>query len=112
MGYYTDFSLETVEENGMTRCSECDTLYEVDHKKNIAKHIGGYNPFEDVCKWYSYEKDMTAYSKNYPNTMFILSGEGEESGDIWKAWYENGASYRETARVQIADFDASKMVND
>lgn len=82
MGYYTRYSLETdandatVEDAILTRIKE----------------LSGYNygPFEDECKWYSFDKDMIAVSKEFPDVLFTLYGEGEESGDVWKAQYKNG----------------------
>lgn len=42
------------------------------------------------CKWYSWQEDMIEVSKLFPDTVIHLDGDGEESGDNWKAQFLNG----------------------
>jgi hypothetical protein len=134
MGYYTNFSLEIEDSNeeipqclhkipeGARFCPECgkpvgffDAQYVVG--KWAKEHPGpdGYNIDElleeqwDSCKWCEHEKDMRALSLEFPKFLFILSGEGEESGDIWKEYYLNGKMQRSEAEIVIAPFDKSKL---
>lgn len=44
------------------------------------------------CKWYEHDTDLKEFSKLYPDTLFILSGEGEEALDLWKMYVKNGKS--------------------
>ena len=46
----------------------------------------------------------------YPETIFVLEGEGEESGDIWKKYYLDGKCQTSKAEVIISEFDESKLV--
>ena len=69
----------------------------------------GFNPFEDSCKWYDHDKQMREISKKYPETIFILEGEGEESGDIWKKYYLNGKCQVAKAEVIIPEFDETAV---
>lgn len=48
--------------------------------------IGG-----DSHKWYEHDDDMNAISLQFPDLYFVLYGEGEEHGDIWRSFYHNGA---------------------
>jgi hypothetical protein len=74
MGYYTNFEVEIFPKN--------PELYQ--------HFIDEYYIGEDT-KWYSYDTDCKRISKSdYPNTLIILSGVGEESGDIWKKAFLNG----------------------
>ena len=41
-------------------------------------------------KWYSWEEDMIEFSSNYPNILFLLSGDGEDRGDVWFARIKDG----------------------
>lgn len=41
-------------------------------------------------KWYSHDEDMMKLSKLFPHMIFKLHGEGEEQGDIWDSYYQNG----------------------
>jgi hypothetical protein len=99
MGYYTLHQLEIVKGNdGVT-----------DYKKEISE-LSKYNDcFSDEIKWYEHETDMREYSLKHPNTLFKLSGEGEESGDIWAEYYLNGNMQRVIAVIVFDDFDESKL---
>lgn len=37
--------------------------------------------------WYDHDYDMQALAKKYPNLTFILDGEGEQQGDVWRSMY-------------------------
>ena len=63
---------------------------------NHAENIGvlskyGNDVWDDEVKWYDCEADMREYSKKYPDLLFIIDGRGEESDDVWRHWYRNGA---------------------
>ena len=98
MGYYTSFKLEVV----------VDRNDEIDYEKVVVNHIG-HDPFEDESEWVSHEKDMKEISKKYPQVLFELKGEGEDSGDLWKTYFKNGKMQRCTARIVYDDFDEAKM---
>lgn len=36
--------------------------------------------------WYDCEKDIVAAAEKHPDVLIILDGEGEEQGDIWRAF--------------------------
>jgi hypothetical protein len=78
MGYYTQYELET---------DDCDTDK---HIFALRLETGYSCLFEDECKWYEHEKEMAAYSVNHPAVQFRLSGQGEESGDVWVKWFKAG----------------------
>ena len=52
---------------------------------------------------------MKTFSEKYPLVLFIISGEGEESGDLWKAYIRNGMMQRAQATFAFEECDASKM---
>jgi hypothetical protein len=99
MGYYTSHKLEIVKGN--------DEF--TDYEEEISKISGYNNPFDDSCKWYDHEKHMREYSKNHPNTLFKLIGDGEENGDMWHEYYLNGKMQRAKAEIVFADFDEAKL---
>jgi len=72
MGYYTSFSMQIIPDDDY----EIENKF-IDYMENEVKYG---NPLEDVNKWYDYEKDMREFSKRFPDTLFKLHGEGEESG--------------------------------
>ena len=51
-------------------------------------------------------KDM---SLQFADILFELKGEGEEAGDVWKAYYLNGKEQICRAKITFDEFDESKM---
>jgi hypothetical protein len=98
MGYYTYFELEVKSGNGWMQ-----------EYKDDLKEIVGYNPLLEDTKWYSFEKDMRELSLCCPSTVFMLSGSGEENGDLWKAYFLNGKMQMCKAMITYDDFDHSKL---
>lgn len=100
MGYHTCFILtyddpnSTISDdaghrNVWTRMFEISGI-DPDQLENC-KEDNGYISFDDI-KWYSYENDMKKLSLEYPQLIFNVYGEGEDSNDRWEARYENGIS--------------------
>ena len=54
---------------------------------------------------------MISISKKFPEVLFTLSGEGEESGDIWMKYFKNGKVQNANTKVTISHdpFDESKL---
>ena len=63
----------------------------------------------DECKWYNHDTEMLDLSKKFPNVIFKLHGEGEETGDIWDTYYKNGKMQHCQAEMVIAPYDESKL---
>jgi len=109
MGYSRNFELVL----------ECDLTVEargliMDHLKSsygeadIALTRDG-DTYES-CRWYSYDKDMKSFSVMYPNVFFILEGKGEENGDAWRNYYQDGKGQRCEARYVYPDYKENLMV--
>lgn len=101
MGYYTKHKLEIIEGND----NKTDYISEI-------VEISGYSSslFKgEEYKWYDSDIHMKYYSKKHPNTVFRLSGEGEESGDIWVKYYKNGKVHSCKARITHDTYDESKL---
>ena len=95
MGYYTYYTVETEPHNDVA-------IMEVEKLSGYGSTvIDGH----DSVKWYDCEKDMTTISKIFPDTTFIVSGDGEESGDIWKRWFKDGKSKYAKADMTIKEPD-------
>jgi hypothetical protein len=116
MGYYTNFSLKVhLLIGGKVADLVDDAPLEAVIKdlrarnENAAFALDDNGFTEERCKWYDYAVDMGLFSLKYPNILFTLSGEGEESGDIWKAYFLNGKMQLAKAEVQIAPFDPEKL---
>lgn len=113
MGYYTKFDLDVI--SGQSDPVELERFYQ---DQGNDKTFGSYDlPLDlndsEPMKWYDWKKDMEALSMDYPNVLLVLSGEGEESGDIWKSYFMNGQSQVVKAKVvfDAPDFSSFKRVS-
>jgi len=98
MGYNTDYTLTT------------DTKLENTKKfSDKFTDITDYYLEELSGKWYDWNEDMIKISKLYPDTLFTLHGDGEESEDIWTHYFKNGKSQNAKAKITIESFDESKL---
>ena len=52
---------------------------------------------------------MKEFSKLFPIALFSLSGEGEEQGDIWVEYYQNGKMQEAMAKITYEEFDVNKL---
>ena len=93
MGYYTKFDL--------TMYPRQDEKKELEILREIAAKIYSYSSEEisdstaewclsDHMKWYDNYDDMIEISKKFPDITFVLEGEGEEAGDLWVKYFNNG----------------------
>ena len=99
MGYYTNY---TVEVQGSIDTEKFKERFE---------EVTGYAwAHLDNIKWYYWVEDMKQLSKEFSDTLFIVYGEGEESGDIWKAYFKNGKQQVSKAQIVFEDFDETKLV--
>lgn len=63
----------------------------------------------EPTKWYDHEKDMLSVSREWPDRVFRLDGEGKESGDIWVKFFKDGQVQMVKAEIKLGDFDSSKL---
>jgi len=121
MGYLTRFSLEVDASDNLKPVHGVDkdgnpaTIYlresmTIDDYEKFITVEAGFNPFEDECKWYDHEVDMRTVSHAFPNTLFTLTGEGEENGDMWVKYFKYGKIQRAPAKITYDEFDEAKLV--
>ncbi len=92
MGYYTTYALLSYESErdliDQKEMKEEDTEKMFDWIKDNASGMRFENL--DDAKWYKAEDDMTALSIRYPDVIFELYGNGEDSDDSWKSVFYKG----------------------
>lgn len=103
MGYYTSHKLEIV--GGHMDILE--QIIENDPQTFYGLYKDG-SPLDSV-KWYSHQEDMKQLSKQYPDLVFKLTGEGEETGDMWIEYHKNGKMQDCHAKITFEDYDESKL---
>jgi hypothetical protein len=98
MGHYTAYKLEMRPENKDLYRQICREWTEFDYALGCGQ-----------AKWYEHEEDMLAISRKHPETLFILSGEGEEGGNLWKKYFQKGLIQSAYAQIVYPEFDESKL---
>lgn len=99
MGYYTYFTLEVkgvrskIEANRLCDCLNDmgivpDVLNEDFHYDQKHSHVFFFS--DDSAKWYDSDEDMKKVSRQFPGMTFMLHGDGEDSGDLWEAYFHDG----------------------
>ena len=110
MGYYTEFDVTIYEEG---QFPDGHALSEYDSAKlfNDGMPTGGpeWESLDESMKWYDYDKNMVKLSKAYPNHVFHIIGDGEESDDNWMEVFFNGKSTSSTAILSYQPLDLSKI---
>ena len=109
MGYYTTFKLELKNHNGSAELDRVGTEYRLARaslEKMEMAHLLG-EPHH--TKWYGYEEDFKQVSKQAPSVLFVVSGEGEDSGDGGRHYFLNGKSQYCPAQITYADFDRNLL---
>lgn len=112
MGYETYFELDLLEIN-KTKAHEleaklCQDPTLAEHQQNLAEQFAA--DFEQRTKWYDSHENLIEYSKQYPDVIFILSGEGEEAEDLWKSYYKNGKGQQTRAVITYPDYDENLLI--
>lgn len=110
MGYYTYYSLfvPSFDEGKISAL----------RAKEIEAEIDKMNVFDDgelawglrcEAKWYDWESDMSLLSKRFPDVLFCLHGDGEDSDDKWDAYFLNGMRQLCPAVITYDSFDPTKL---
>lgn len=104
MGYYTRYTLDIALNNSNTTKEEIKKEIQ-----NVDLPVDTIGIESDSMKWYDHEEDMRDFSKKFPDVLFILEGEGEESSDIWKKYFKNGLMQYIKPKVTFPPFDPKKL---
>jgi len=106
MGYYTHYSLEI---NRSDFSEELEDVLTLNDYCDYSPLMGFFNGDADSCKWYNHEEDMLKLSKDFPDILFTLKGEGEEAGDLWVKYFKGGKKQVANAQISYELFDEKKL---
>jgi hypothetical protein len=115
MGYITRFNLKWKSLNGFVPDYEIDDMIgnairdEQERNDEFMYAIDPSGECVDSVKWYNHEDELEAFSKRFPDVLFTLSGEGEESGDIWRKYFVNGKKQVAKAKITFDEFDPAQL---
>ncbi len=105
MGYYTYFKLTVTGE------TDIDVIGKFrDENRGAYYALGQSGNNERKWMWATHKEDVLEFSRKHPDILFLLEGEGEESGDVWKFYARNGRSYYQKAKIIFDEFDESMLV--
>jgi hypothetical protein len=96
MGYYTRYDIS-------------DNPETVQQAIEDISQYSFYSGQTDAVKWYDWQKHCKEVSKNFPNLVIKVEGDGEEQGDQWKAYIKNGKIQIAKAVVTFEEFDEAKL---
>lgn len=107
MGYYTNYTISYVAPSPVQFGYDDETL------SNRISTLSGYDLVigerSDDIKWYDHDEHMRLLSIEYPKLIFVLKGEGEESGDYWLKYYRNGKCQNAKITWTFDQFDENKL---
>jgi hypothetical protein len=111
MGYETRYNLVIL--SGDTHRNDGEPIISV--LKNECEYANFALYDNGVCresaKWYEHEADMAKFSKQYPDTLFMLSGEGDDSDDLWRMYCKNGKTQKCRAVISYEPMDETIFSN-
>lgn len=109
MGYYTRYTLEFERGTDSVRSAVAEHLKVDGSMPGYGKLVGiAYRQSEQI-KWYNHEDDMKKLSTEFPTVLFILKGEGEESGDLWIKYFLGGKMQYAPGEIKYPKFDRKKL---
>lgn len=103
MGYYTCYTMNARTIDGYNLTEEMEAAICKRLREISGDAIFEGKTFEDCLsdelKWYKHEHDLLELSKEFPNVIFALEGEGEERDDTWRLYVHNGEYERGYAQI-------------
>lgn len=115
MGYYTSYSLSVQpRKNGMYFTK--DTISALNLAVNQLE-VFDDGSFEDggwctYAKWYDYEDNMIALSEKFPDILFELDGNGEDSEDFWIEYFCGGRHQYCRGEITYEEPDMAALIGE
>lgn len=111
MGYYTQYNLYVCNDAELDE-TELDDIENAIEGLDIFDGGGGFRyGWSAYEKWYDHDDDMLALSTRFPDVVFQLYGDGEDSEDRWMTYYKNGRCQVDALHITVEEdpFDESKL---
>ena len=105
MGYYTAYEIDVLKPNEVDEEEICKYLESLD-LPDFGKWHGGWCAYG---KWYEHEDDLKKLSLLFPDVVFRVYGDGEESDDIWYKYFKNGKVQYCPCHFSFDPYDEAKL---
>ena len=111
MGYSTYYQLDVVDDSvDIFSILSNEEMLEKIGFSGVNYAIDEYGYGIDCVSWYGYDEEMKELSKEYPEIVFELCGEGEDpGGDLWKAYYKGGKGKKYQAIITYPEFSENDL---
>lgn len=112
MGYYSKYNL-SIPNQKVRDFEDIEAYLEIHKEESFADNIlyflrqGGV--YSESTKWYENNEDMNKLSLIFPETLFQLDREGEESGDIERVYFQNGKYKSYQAKIVFDEYNENDM---
>ena len=110
MGYHTDYIIvaSPVTEEVYEKIDKVlRTFNDYVESNGVDNGVGEWMDADDT--WYDSRKHMIEVSRVFPEIHFVLYGEGEDRGDIWREHYIGGKYQCNGTSTLYAPFLPNKM---
>ena len=112
MGYYTAYGLNMFGDPEKVKAAEHDLL-EISKDKN-GKYDGDVRELIDIggcyAKLYDLPEWIAKIASNHPDVLIVLSGDGEESDDLWEERWKGDKE--EFHKTESPPFTELKLPNE
>lgn len=112
MGYMTYYELTYENQNDKITDENIlvKALLDIAPYLSYGEEVSFEELFCEGMKWYDHNKDMKELSKQFPNILFKLHGNGEDFYDTWNKYFLNGKMQFCQAEIVYPPFDPDKLV--
>lgn len=112
MGYYTQYNLYITNKDSLgdeVKAAVDNAVYDLNLFEGSGNIEYGWSAYG---KWYDHDDDMLAISARFPDAVFQLYGDGEESEDNWMNYYKGGRAQYGALHITVEEdpFDESKLL--
>lgn len=103
MGYQTRYKLKAINFDGLNDMQQTVPAHQAIVDVWVRNELE--MDLDERWKWYEHEDDLKAFSHRHPAMLLQLQGEGEQAGDIWAKYFQDGKMQVCRAVIVIPPFD-------
>jgi DnaJ-class molecular chaperone len=113
MGMYIEYSIEVLDEyqEPLALNKQLDIIRELREFSEDANYaLDEYGESSDACSWYDHGKELSEFSKEFPDYIFRLDYDGTSSGSgLSQMYFKNGLMKECYGSVVYEPFDSKEF---